>query len=101
MSWRFCFESALSGEKSSEVIPVQVVTGKNGSRILQHEMLHQQFRENVSEVGCQRQVSTFIELVLGESGPFAVDLPAFNRTSKNEHDVRLSMAGPGSAILAG
>src|SRR5437667_12061086 len=63
-------------------------------------MLLGKLAEHVAKVGSQRQVATFIQLLVLHSRPFAVDFAAAHAVANDEHCIRVSMISPTITILA-
>src|SRR5689334_20961745 len=65
------------------------------------ELLASYLAHHSAEVRGESEVAPFVELVLAEPGPLAVDVAAANRTAEHEHDVGVSVVGAAVSVLAG
>src|SRR5437867_13223054 len=63
-------------------------------------MLVSHFPEDISEVRRQRQVATFVQLIVLQTRPFAVDFTAAYAVADDEHRIRMSVIGPAIPILS-
>src|SRR5678816_3536776 len=64
------------------------------------EVAFQGLGEDVAEVGRDCQIAALVELLAIETGPFAVDLAAFDVAAKDEHRVAVPVIRSAIAVLA-
>src|SRR5262245_44391353 len=86
-------------QKSQPLPLVAIVPGEYGVHVRGAEVLERNLREYAAEVGREREVATFVELLLLQTWPFTVDLLALHVAADDEHRRRVTVVRPTIAIL--
>ena len=73
--------------------------GKTISRLLAPRV-RDHFAEHLAEIRGDRQVAAFVELLVVEAGPAAVDLAALHVAAEHKHGVGVAVVGAAGAVLA-
>ena len=82
-----CWGDACAGEDEFEVV------GADG--------FGDNFAEDLAEVGGDGEVAAFVELLVVQAGPAAVDFAAFDLAAEDEHGVGVAVVGAAGAVLRG
>jgi len=61
----------------------------------------QDFTDDGAEIRGEREVAAFVELVIVQAGPFAVNLPALHIAAHHEHTIGVAVVGAAIAIFLG
>src|SRR5260370_40877591 len=77
--------SRLRADQPKEFGAVIVEAGENGLQIFHADVLGENFSDDGAEVRGKREVAAFVELVIVQAGPFAVDLAALHVAAHDEH----------------
>src|SRR5471030_1557447 len=63
-------------------------------------MARHQFAQYIAEVGSERQVAAFVELLFFQARPLAINLSAFDAAAHHEHAVGVAVVGAAGRALA-
>ena len=75
--------------------------GEDDFEVSGAESLADHFAEDLAEVGGEGQIAAFVELVVVEAGPAAIDLAAFHVAAENKHRVGVTVVSAAGAVFAG
>ena len=81
-------------QETWESLAARRVARENPVQLVSAHVAVKYFGENVAEIGGQRQVASFVEVVVSQAGPFTVDLAALDSAADGEGP------GPGSTYRA-
>src|SRR5712692_114982 len=93
--------SKLRADQAWKFAGVVVEAGENGLEVGNADVFGQDFADHRAKVRCQREVAAFIELVIVQPGPFAINLPAFHVAAHEEHAIRVAVIGAAIAVFLG
>jgi len=63
-------------------------------------MTGRDFRKHRTEIGSEREIAAFVELLIGKTGPLAMNFPAFDIAADNEQRTSVAMIGSTISVLS-
>src|SRR6266436_3125170 len=89
----------LRPDQSGEFAGMIVEAGEDVLEVGDADVFAQNFPEDGAEVRGEREVAAFIELVIVQAGPFAVNLAALYVAAHEEHAVRVAVVRAAIAVF--
>lgn len=93
--------SELRADETGELACVVVEAGEDGLKVGNADVLGQDFADDGTEIRGEREVAAFVELMIIQAGPFAVDLSAFDVAAHDEHAIGVAMVGATIPVFLG
>jgi len=97
------FAAVLHGtspQEPKELCRRNRVAGENACGVFHAQVARGLFGKDVAEIGCQRQGAPFVELMLLEPGPPAVDPSTLYRHTQNKHGAGMTVVRAAIAVFS-
>src|SRR6266849_5772649 len=91
--------SKLRADQAWKFAGVVVEAGENGLEVGNADVFGQDFADHRAKVRCQREVASFVELMIVQAGPFAVNLAALYIAAHEEHAIGVAVVGAAIAVF--
>src|SRR5215467_9771598 len=87
-------------DQTREFARVVVKTGEDGLQVGDANVLGENFAENRAKIRGEREIAPFVELMVVQAGPFAIDLPAAHVSTHHEHAICVAVVRAAVAVFA-
>src|SRR5438876_6007225 len=88
-------------DQPREFVRVVIEAGENRLQVGDADVLGQNFAENGTKVRREREVAVFVELMIVQAGPFAVDRASFHVAAHHEHAIGVAVIGAAIPVFLG
>src|SRR5439155_12184385 len=89
----------LLPQKTAELRSAELISRKHRLHVRRAQMLLRDLSEHITKVGCQREVTAFVQLIVLKTRPVAVNFSAAHSVAYDEHRIRVPVVGAAIAVL--
>src|SRR5712692_9229345 len=83
--------SKLRADQAWKFAGIVVGSGEYSVELFHADVLSENFAEHGAEIRREREVAAFVELVIVQAGPLAVNLAALHAAAHDEHAIRVAV----------